>query len=239
MLSSQACQYEDGDIPQPEKLGKRVWDVAYPDIRRLNEVLDIVASYNYYLTIDDVDEAENYKRVKLNNPKEITIANNTHQLIYGTDYGTTYNITIDIYDDKWEVLRTGGKGFKLTVKFPSNGWYSADIEYIYSAESVGYGEVYGIIRYAEESGEPELSITGKLVMVDNEESRAHPLTITTEITEAATFDYNNNIKSGTMKITAEDTLYGSKDEIVATVMKHDEHSSVVIEYLDTREGYYL
>ena len=56
MLSSQACQYEDGDIPQPEKLGKRVWDVAYPDIRRLNEVLDIVASYNYYLTIDDVDE---------------------------------------------------------------------------------------------------------------------------------------------------------------------------------------
>ena len=239
MLSSLACQYEDGDIPQPEKLGKRVWDIAYPDIKRLNEVLDIVASYNYYLTINNVDKAENYKRVKLNNPKEITISNNTHQLIYGTDYGTTYNITIDMYDDKWEVLRTGGNGFKLTVKSPSNGWYTADIEYIYSAESAGYGEVHGIIEYAEDSGDPELSIMGKLVMVDNEESRADPLTITTEITEEVTFDYYNNIESGTMKITAEDTLYGSKDEIVATVVRHNERPSVIIECLGTREGYYL
>ena len=34
-------------------LGKAIWNTAYPDLYRVNEILDFVANYNYYLTIDD------------------------------------------------------------------------------------------------------------------------------------------------------------------------------------------
>ena len=232
-----ACRYDDGTTPEPQRLGKSIWDTAYPDLKRLNEVLDLVASYKYYLSLDNEDLDENYKRSKLNNPQEIVITDNRHILIYGTDYGTTYTITIEMYNERWEVTRSGGNGFNLTIRAIGNDIYAADIAYIYNKESAGYGSIEGHLAYNE--GEPEISIQGELVMVDKEESRTHPLTITTQITEDATFDRINDIESGFMTITAEDELYGTKDTIKAWIMMNNELQSVVIEYLGTREGHYI
>ena len=238
ILTLTACEYDKGTWRAPNNLGKTLWDIAYPDLKRVNEVLDIVASYNYYLTIEEMESAEEYKLRKLNNPTEITVDGNTHTLTYDTGYGTTHCIIFEMHADKWQVTRSGGNGFTLTITSDSEGKYIVDIESIYFKESSGWGDLEGSLTYSE-NGEPEIGITGTIVMVDNERSKTHPLTITTKISEIATFDFYSNIESGTMRITAEDALYGSKDEIKAWIVERNNIPAVTIRCLDDVTNYNL
>lgn len=252
ILSLSACEYDTGTEPRPDRLGKTIWDIAYPDLRRVNEILDFVANYNYYRTIADIwpedeqntaeSEVERYRHEELNNPVDIKVVGNTHTLIYGTDYGTTYTITFTMYDDRWEVKRTGGNGFDLTISEATDAdTYTVHFNAIYNIESTGDGDFKVKVRY-DAVGTPIIEFKGTLVMVDSEASATHPLTITTQIYDWMKFDniFNAYVPfSGRMKITAEDMLYGTTDEITASIVHDNGRFGVSIRCLDDVSGYYF
>ena len=254
LLAATACEYDEGTEPRPDRLGKTIWDIAYPDLQRANEIFDLVASYNYYLTIDDevegdtedttvdISQSERYRRERLNNPVDITIEGNTHTLTYDTGYGTTYGITFVMYEDRWEVTRTGGNSFSLTISHAKEDIYDVVASTIYNSESTGYGEFRAELHYLED-GTPDIEFTGTLVMVDGESSRTHPLTITTRINDGLKFrnerGYNRVPTKGRMTITAHDALYNTTDEITATIIGNDYHYGVNIECLYESHGYYF
>lgn len=254
ILSLSACECDEGTTPRPDRLGKTIWDIAYPDLQRVNEIFNLVANYNYYLTIEDDFEVEDetgnssnsesdrFKREKLNNPKEITVVDNVHTLIYETGYGTTYSITFVMQQDKWEVTRTGGNGFDLTIRETGKDTYDAVFNSIYNSESTGYGEFTAKMFYNEE-GTPDIEFKGTLVMVDREESYTNPLTVTTKITEWLRFSneqyYDIVPTKGKMVITVTDELYNTTDKITAYIVKNDYHYGVSIECLGDKQGYYF
>lgn len=253
LLAATACEYSEGTDPRPDKLGKTIWDITYPDLYRVNEILDFVANYNYYLAIDDSannetdnegkSEAERYKREELNNPQAITIEHNTHTLIYGTDYGTTYTITFEMLEDRWEVKRTGGNGFDLTIsEATAANTYTVHFNTIYNIESTGDGDFKVKVSY-DEVGTPMIEFKGTLVMVDREASNTHPLTITTQISDWMSFNNERYAAciphKGRMKITVEDMLYGTTDEITASIVENNDRYGVSIWCLGEVKGYYF
>ncbi len=252
ILSLSACEYDSGTTPRPDRLGKTIWDIAYPDLYRVNQILDFVANYNYYRTIADIwpedeqntseSEIERYRREELNNPVDISIVGNTHTLTYGTNYGTTYTITFEMFEDRWEVKRTGGNGFDLTISEATDAdSYVVHFDTIYNSESTGDGDFKVKVRY-DEVGTPHIEFKGTLVMVDREASATHPLTITTQIYDWMKFDnvFNAYIpQKGRMKITVEDMLYGTTDEITASIVEDKGRYGVSIWCLDEVHGYYF
>jgi hypothetical protein len=252
ILSLSACEYDTGTTPRPDSLGKTIWDIAYPDLYRVNEILDFVANYNYYLTIEATEpeegetstenEVERYRREELNNPVDITIVGNTHTLIYGTNYGTTYTITFEMLKDRWEVKRTGGNGFDLTISEATEAnTYTVHFNTIYNSESTGNGDFKVKVRY-DKVGTPQIEFKGTLVMVDSEASATRPLTITTQIYDWMKFDnvFNAYIpQKGRMKITVEDMLYGTTDEITASIVQDKGRYGVSIWCLGEVHGYYF
>lgn len=252
LLAATACEYSEGTERNPDLLGKAIWNTAYPDLYRVNEILDFVANYNYYRTIADIwpedeqntaeSEVERYRREELNNPMDIKVVGNTHTLIYGTNYGTTYTITFTMYNDRWEVKRTGGNGFNLTISEATDAdSYVVHFDTIYNIESMGDGDFKVKVRY-DEVGTPDIEFKGTLVMVDSEASNTHPLTITTKITEWLKFHnvhYATFPIKGRMKITAEDMLYGTTDEVTASIVESNGRYGVSIECLNEVHGYYF
>lgn len=253
LLAATACEYSEGTERNPNLLGKAIWNTAYPDLYRVNEILDFVANYNYYLTIDDSannetdneaeSESERYKREELNNPQAITIEHNTHTLIYGTDYGTTYTITFEMLEDRWEVKRTGGNGFDLTISEATEAnAYTVHFNTIYNIESTGNGDFKVKVSY-DEVGTPMIEFKGTLVMVDREASNTHPLTITTQISDWMSFNNERYAAciphKGRMKITVEDMLYGTTDEITASIVENNDRYGVSIWCLGELKGYYF
>lgn len=255
LLAATACEYDEGTTPRPDKLGKTIWDIAYPDLQRVDEIFDFVANYNYYLTIDDevegdtedttvdISQSERYRIEELNNPVDITIEGNTHTLTYDTIYGTTYSITFVMYEDRWEVTRTGGNSFSLTIRHAKENVYDVVANTIYNSESTGYGEFRVQLLY-QDDGTPDIEFTGTLVMIDHESSISHPLTITTKIVSGLEFhntEYGGQripIK-GMMYITAHDALYNTTDEVTASIIANYNGYGVNIKCLDNSKGYYF
>jgi hypothetical protein len=253
LLSLSACECNEGTEPRPDRLGKTIWDIAYPDLRRVNEILDLVANYNYYLTIDVAEpeegentsesEADRYRREELNNPVDISIVENKHTLTYETNYGTTYTITFEMLEDRWEVKRTGGNGFDLTISEATEAdTYVAHFNTIYNSESTGDGDFKVKLSY-DEVGTPDIEFKGTLIMVDREASNTHPLTVTTKITDWLRFRNERHYESvptkGRMTVTVEDKLYGTTDEISASIVNSYDRYGVSIECLGDVHGYYF
>ena len=237
LLTATACEYDTGTEPQPERLAREIWNIARDDLWRVNDALTFAACYNYYLNIEDSETARQYAISKLNNPSDITVDGNIHKIVYNTSYETTYSIIFDMNGERWNVKRTGGNGYELNIEQKRSNYYIVDIEYIYSSESTGYGIVEGTLNY-DENGEPEIGFVGSIVMVDKDESAVSPLTITIDIIEEVSFYNVNIIRTGRMLITAEDALYGTKDEIMVTVLR-DVNGQAIVEYDGKQWGFYI
>jgi hypothetical protein len=147
-----------------------------------------------------------------------------------------------MYDDRWEVKRTGGNGFDLTISEATDAdTYTVHFNAIYNIESAGDGDFKVKVRY-DNVGTPMIEFKGTLVMVDSEASATHPLTITTQIYDWMKFDNIFNAympTSGRMKITAEDMLYGTTDEITASIVHDNGRFGVSIRCLNDVSGYYF
>jgi hypothetical protein len=252
LITLSSCEYRSGQERNPEGLGKTIWDIAYLDIVRVNEVLDFVAHYNYYLSIEEEAKSKVYLEKHLIEDgmiPEIEINGNRHILTYNTTYGTTYNIEIEMFSDYWHVIRTGGRGYDITIRVGQEADYSVDIARLYSRESVGSGQLevnlnYTKIEYASyvTEGIPEIEFMGNIVMVDSEASSEKPLIVTTDIIHPLCFSnelYSHYPIKGVMTITVEDMLYGTRDEIKATIVNTHQRYGVHVESLGTKRIYYL
>jgi hypothetical protein len=147
-----------------------------------------------------------------------------------------------MFEDRWEVKRTGGNGFDLTISEAADtDSYVVYFDTIYNSESTGDGDFKVKLRY-DEVGTPQIEFKGTLVMVDREASATHPLTITTQIYDWMKFDnvFNAYIpQKGRMKITVEDMLYGTTDEITASIVEDKGRYGVSIWCMGEVHGYYF
>ena len=252
LITLSSCEYRSGQERNPEGLGKTIWDIAYLDIVRVNEVLDFVAHYNYYLSIEEEAKSKVYLEKHLIEdgmiPK-IEIDGNRHILTYNTTYGTTYDIEIEMFSDYCHIIRTGGRGYDITIREGQEADYSVDIARLYSRESMGTGELKVNLSYIDieratylDIGIPMIEFMGKLVMVDSEASSEKPLIVTTNITSPLRFNneqYYAHPVQGKMTITVEDRLYGTIDEIEASIVEMSLRYGVHVECLGTIRGYYF
>lgn len=239
LVATTACQYNSGTSRRPEMLGKTIWDIAYPDLERVNEILDFVAHYNYYITMEDGEAKEEYLNDHLKHQgrtPEIEVVDNTHTLTYSTYYNTTYSVVVEISDDLWHVQRSGGNSYDMTIRKKDETHYTVEMSTICYSESEGSG-TFDIALTYDTKGRPEIEFTGTLEMVDGEENSAEPLTITTQITSPLRFSnipgYTHIPIEGYMTITVQDAHYGTTDEIVATLVTNKSGYCVSIECLDT------
>lgn len=230
-----ACEYEPADERYPERVGQVLWNITKADLGRVNDILDFVARYNYMLSIEDAELRDAYIARNFSDA-EIRVVGNRHQLLYHTNYGTTYSVLIEMEAEAWRVTRSGGQGYALTITPATNGDYDVIFDELYIAESSGRGSLNAYVEYGD-GGAPELSYTGELVMVDAEEGEDTPLTITTNIETAIHYTRAMGMTEGRMRITAHDELYGTTDEALVTIMKYER--TVVIESMGmvVRYGY--
>lgn len=239
LVATTACQYNSGTSRRPEMLGKTIWDIAYPDLERVNEILDFVAHYNYYIAMEEGEAKEEYLNDHLKHQggtPEIEVVDNTHTLTYSTYYNTTYSVVVEMSDDLWHVQRSGGNSYDMTIRKKDETHYTVEMSSICYSESEGLGSFYIALTY-DTKGRPEIEFTGTLEMVDGEENSAEPLTITTQITSPLRFSnipgYTHIPIEGYMTITVQDAHYGTTDEIVATLVTNKSGYCVSIECLDT------
>ena len=146
-------------------------------------------------------------------------------------------------EDRWEVKRTGGNGFDLTISEATEAnTYTVHFNTIYNIESTGNGDFKVKCTY-DEVGTPMIEFKGTLVMVDREESSTKPLTITTQISDWMSFNNERYAAciphKGRMKITVEDMLYGTTDEITASIVENNDRYGVSIWCLGEVKGYYF
>ncbi len=231
-LLSTSCEYYGGDYYAPERLGKAIWDTTYQDLKRVNEIFDYVARYNYLCSIEDETEREAYRIANFSNAT-ISVEQNIHTIIHTTNYGTYYVVKFVEGKKSWHITRSGGNGYDLTITPQSDGSYSAHFNYFYRNELIGEGDFDVSVEHIDY---PIISYTGTLTMTDYSASKGKPLTITTEVTEALVYEGYNGITDGHMNITAYDALYDTTDKITAHITKD---KKVIIDYLDTSTGYLL
>lgn len=237
MLTTTACEWGGGDYKAERTLGLRLWQIASHDLERVNEIFDFVAQYNHMLNIEDETQRENYRDTYFSNAL-ITEYGNIHSLTYVTSYNTKYCVDVEMYNDRWHITRSGGKGYDLTVTPLASGRYMARFDKIYNSESMGEGEFIVEATTTTMSDTPIISYTGTLTMVDPEENPRKPLTITTKITEEITYSSPEIFTSGMLTITAYDAVYDSTDVAKVTILKNNSNR-VVIECFDDVYGYDL
>lgn len=227
-----SCEYYGGEYYAPERMGKAIWDTTYQDLKRVNEILDYVARYNYLCSIEDETEREAYRIANFSNAT-INVEQNIHSIVHTTSYGTSYIVKIVEGENSWHISRSGGNGYDLTITRESDGNYAVYLNYFYRNELIGQGDFKAEVVYADE---PTISYTGTLDMTDYSASKDKPLTITTRITEALVFSRGAGITDGRMNITVYDALYGTTDKITAHITKD---KKVIIDCLGTSTGYQL
>lgn len=233
MLSASACEWKAGDEPNGKAMGYRLWSIAHADLTRINEIFDFVAYYNMLQTIEDDEQRKEFISRHFNGAY-INVEGNVHMIAYNTNYDTNYYTIIEMNSDHWRVRRSGGYGYDVTITATPDDKYSVELNDFYNFESKGYGTFTGTLYYIDDI--PVISYTGKLTMVDGQESISKPLTITTEITEPLSYTYPNTLTRGTMTITAHDALYNTTDKAKVTVL-HNANGEIVIECYGNVTGY--
>ena len=233
-LCSTSCVWDSGGEPNPKRLGFQLWSISRNDLTRVNEIFDYIARYNQLLTIED----ETTRELFINSyfyGAAISVNGNIHTIKRDTAYGSTYTVVIKMFEDRWEVMRTGGYGYELTIRpKTANALYSVDMKHIYNNSSDGHGTFDVEVDYIDNN--PSISYTGTLVMVDDAESATKPLTVTTEVTSPLSYSYANQFIKGEMTITAYDAMYDTTDKAKVTIL-HNEYNKIIIECLGNVAGY--
>ena len=233
-LCATSCVWDEGEVASGRKLGAQLWSISKNDLIRVNEIFDYIARYNQSLSIEDEASRQLFiaRYIKC---ESISVNGNTHTINHTTLYDSSYTVTIKMFDDRWEVTRTGGYGYELTIRPKStNTVYSVEMAHIYNNSSKGHGTFDIEIEYIDSN--PRISYSGELVMVDDAESATRPLTVTTEVTSPLSYSYANQFTKGEMTITAYDAMYDTTDKAKVTIL-HNEHNKIIIECMGDVTGY--
>lgn len=233
-LCSTSCVWDSGGEPNPKRLGYLLWSISRNDLTRVNEIFDYIARYNQLLTIEDEATRKLFIDCYFNGDA-ISVNGNIHTIKRNTAYGSAYTVVIKMFEDRWEVMRTGGYGYELTIRPKiANAMYSVEMTHIYNNSSDGHGTFDVEVNYINNN--PSISYTGVLVMVDDAESATKPLTVTTEITSPLSYYPAGIFTKGEMTITAYDAMYDTTDKAKVTIL-HNEYNKIIIECLGNVTGY--
>lgn len=234
-LATASCEWSgSGDSRDPDNLGLTLWDIAKGDLMRVNEIFDFIAHYNHLLTIEDEQERTNYQHTHFYG-MIITVNGNVHMITRNTAYDTKYYTIIEMNADNWRVRRSGGNSYDLTIRAEGEDRYTVEFNELYINESKGTGRLDIALTY--EDGEPNVRYSGELVMVDPEESRAKPLTVTTRITSPIEYSTPWHFIDGVLTIEAYDALYDNTDKAKVTILNNGYSDQVIIECLGSIIGY--
>lgn len=234
MFISTGCTIEEGGERQPETLGLMLWNIARNDVGRVNSVLMQLSRYYYLIQIEDEAERESYAEQYFSDAA-IVVEGNRHTLIYNTYYNTTYSLIIDTFGDRWQVRRTGGRGYTATLIYKGDNYFDITFDSIHNDESTGNATLSGNIRYNDDKGTPEIFYDGTITMVDSEASTTKPLTITIDIVYPIRYTSPDGLLDGIMKITAYDAIYNTTDVATASIVPYEHR--VIIDSMGTLVSY--
>lgn len=217
LLALSGCTMDDEYRPN-KSIGTWLWHATREDIGRVVEIFDLMERYEHYSRIDD-DEALKSEYFATNFVGyTLSIEGNCHRLIYQTSYNSTIVTEISVLgNNRWHITRSGGNHYDLDLSLRSDGSFLAEFNTLSHDESVGHASFIARRNSAESS----YSIEGEMVMVDTEESRKRPLTLTTNIVMPLVINREyNTLIDGELYIECYDKLYNTLDKAFVEVVKN-------------------
>lgn len=234
------CVTGNGTDKQYDTIGKSIWEAVRLDLNRIHDILELVVKAEYILTLESEEEREEFIFNQFRG-SEVSI-DDRHIIIKSpTTYDTYYTTTILTNGatigeaGEWQVVRTGGWGYTLTLRSTNKG-----IEAIFSdirhRESRGNASLLLDYDYSGLGSAISLMYSGQLVMIDDDASKDKPLTLTATITAPITYYNTEGMTDGSMEIECYDELYDNRDVVGVDILS--EPYRVALSYDIWEDEYY-